>query len=291
MNNTRNYLILDVVRSSVLYLSPTESILASVFFGLLAQNPIQYRGEYYYFADYKNVAQYCALLPDKPDTLRRLYKNLANLRLITLIKIDGHICFAPSDMLRDWGTVYEAEKNPMSEIFTDDAEKNPVKAEKNPIKAEKNPIIPYISNIKDYKVLNKDSENEFSPTAQTIGIESSLFTEEKKEKISGQKEKRATTGTREVKKCTFADSRYSQYDDFAKCFTAPEFAEVDLVYYYHAVADWSAANDAKKVDWIATARGFIRRDNEAGKLHKMTPAQSVFGLDVEDAISFIKGDL
>lgn len=148
-----------------------------------------------------------------------------------------------------------------------------------------------ITNKRLNKIQNKDSENEFSPITQTVGIESSLFTEEKKEKISGQKEKRATTGTREVKKCTFADSRYSQFEDFAKCFTAPEFAEVDLVYYYHAVADWSAANDAKKVDWIATARGFIRRDHEAGKLHKMTPAQSVFGLDVQDAISFIKGDL
>lgn len=272
---------MDLVRSKQLELNPTESILVSALYGLLAQNPIQYYGLPYYMADYDFIKKYCPILPEKTDTLRRLYKRLENIGLIKVIKIDKHICFTPSQMLRDWGLACES----------DFAEKNPQNTEINPQKAEKNPIIPYISNIKDYKGLNKDSENEFSPLSQTEVIKPSLFDEEKKEKISGQKEKRATSGTREVKKCTFADSRYSQYDDFAKCFTAPEFAEVDLVYYYHAVADWSAANDAKKVDWIATARGFIRRDHEAGKLHKMTPAQSVFGLDVQDAISFIKGDL
>ena len=140
--NERSYLILDLVRSRVLDLNPTESILASCFFGLLAQNPIQYAGKPYYMADYKNISVYCPILPNKVDTLRRLYKNLENLGLIQIIKIDNHVCFTPSQMLRDWGTVYksvEAEKNSV------EAEKNPVEAEKNPVKAEKNP--PYINNI------------------------------------------------------------------------------------------------------------------------------------------------
>lgn len=140
--NERSYLILDLVRSRVLDLNPTESILASCFFGLLAQNPIQYAGKPYYMADYKNVSVYCPILPNKVDTLRRLYKNLENLGLIQLIKIDNHVCFTPSQMLRDWGTVYksvEAEKNPqIAEINLGFTEKNPVEAEKNP---------PYINNI------------------------------------------------------------------------------------------------------------------------------------------------
>ena len=114
--NERSYLILDLVRSRVLDLNPTESILASCFFGLLAQNPIQYAGKPYYMADYKNISVYCPILPNKVDTLRRLYKNLENLGLIQIIKIDNHVCFTPSQMLRDWGTVYksvEAEKNPV----------------------------------------------------------------------------------------------------------------------------------------------------------------------------------
>jgi len=161
--NERSYLILDLVRSRVLDLNPTESILASCFFGLLAQNPIQYAGKPYYMADYKNISVYCPILPNKVDTLRRLYKNLENLGLIQIIKIDNHVCFTPSQMLRDWGTVYksveaeknsvEVEKNPVeAEKNSVEAEKNPVEAEKNSVEAEKNPVEaeknpPYINNI------------------------------------------------------------------------------------------------------------------------------------------------
>ena len=167
--NERSFLILDLVRSRVLELNPTESILASCFFGLLAQNPIQYGGKPYYMADYKNVACYCSILPDKIDTLRRLYKRLENIGLITVIKIDNHVCFTPSQMLRDWGTVYksdEAEKNPVfAEKNPVEAEKNPVFAEKNPVEAEKNPL--YINNNnnntmkKDAKA-SKENPNGFS---------------------------------------------------------------------------------------------------------------------------------
>ena len=134
----RCYLVLDLVRSKVLDLNPTESILASCLFGLLAQNPIQYDGNSYYMADYKYVACYCSVLPNKVDTLRRIYKRLENIGLIETIKIDNHVYFTPSQMLRDWGTVYECVE----------AEKNPVEAEKNPVEAEKNP--PYINNINNY---------------------------------------------------------------------------------------------------------------------------------------------
>ena len=143
--NERSYLILDLVRSRVLDLNPTESILASCFFGLLAQNPIQYAGKPYYMADYKNISVYCPILPNKVDTLRRLYKNLENLGLIQIIKIDNHVCFTPSQMLRDWGTVYKSVE----------AGKNPVEAEKNPVEAEKNP--PYINNINNINNYNNNS--------------------------------------------------------------------------------------------------------------------------------------
>ena len=132
------YLVLDLVRSKVLDLNPTESILASCLFGLLTKNPIQYDGNSYYMADYKYVACYCSVLPNKVDTLRRIYKRLENIGLIETIKIDNHVYFTPSQMLRDWGTVYECVE----------AGKNPVEAEKNPVKAEKNP--PYINNINNY---------------------------------------------------------------------------------------------------------------------------------------------
>ena len=148
----RCYLVLDLVRSKVLDLNPTESILASCLFGLLTKNPIQYDGNSYYMADYKYVACYCSVLPNKVDTLRRIYKRLENIGLIETIKIDNHVYFTPSQMLRDWGTVYEcveAGKNSVeAEKNSVEAEKNSVEAEKNPVEAEKNP--PYINNINNY---------------------------------------------------------------------------------------------------------------------------------------------
>ena len=183
----RCYLVLDLVRSKVLDLNSTESILASCLFGLLTKNPIQYDGNSYYMADYKYVACYCSVLPNKVDTLRRIYKRLENIGLIETIKIDNHVYFTPSQMLRDWGTVYEcveAEKNSVeAEKNSVEAEKNPVKAEKNPVKAEKNP--PYINNynnnynnnyIKKDAKASKENPDGFSQT--------DFFNEEKTVKAS-----------------------------------------------------------------------------------------------------------
>ena len=78
--------------------------------------------------------------------------------------------------------------------------------------------------------------------------------------------------TAETAACLFENSRFADYNTFAAEFTAPEFANVDIVYYFHAVADWSAQNGKKMKDWIATARNFIRRDIEKKKLHTLNPA-------------------
>nr|DAG70674.1 MAG TPA: hypothetical protein [Caudoviricetes sp.] len=170
--NERSYLILDLVRSRVLDLNPTESILASCFFGLLAQNPIQYSGKPYYMADYKNVSVYCPILPNKVDTLRRLYKNLENLGLIQIIKIDNHVCFTPSQMLRDWGTVYKSVE----------AEKNSVEAEKNSVEAEKNPV--YINNINNYNNNSIKKDAKASKENPDGFSQADFFNEEKTVKAS-----------------------------------------------------------------------------------------------------------
>ena len=182
----RCYLVLDLVRSKVLDLNPTESILASCLFGLLTKNPIQYDGNSYYMADYKYVACYCSVLPNKVDTLRRIYKRLENIGLIETIKIDNHVYFTPSQMLRDWGTVYEcveagknpveAEKNPVK------AEKNPVKAEKNPVKAEKNPH--YINNINNYNNNSIKKDAKASKENPDGFSQADFLNEEKKVKAS-----------------------------------------------------------------------------------------------------------
>nr|UVM96466.1 MAG: helix-turn-helix domain protein [Bacteriophage sp.] len=168
----RCYLVLDLVRSKVLDLNPTESILASCLFGLLTKNPIQYDGNSYYMADYKYVACYCPVLPNKLDTLRRIYKRLENIGLIETIKIDNHVYFTPSQMLRDWGTVYECVE----------AEKNPVEAGKNPVEAEKNP--PYINNINNYNNNSIKKDAKASKENPDGFSQADFFNEEKTVKAS-----------------------------------------------------------------------------------------------------------
>ena len=69
--------------------------------------------------------------------------------------------------------------------------------------------------------------------------------------------------------CLFADSKFSDYNAFAAHFTEPEFNLVDIVYYYHAIWDWSSSGGKKQKDWIATARKFIRRDMAEKRVHSI----------------------
>lgn len=280
--NERSYIILDLVRSKVLGLNQTESILASCLFGLLAQNPIQYAGKSYYMADYKNVSVYCPILPNKVDTLRRLYKNLEKVGLIQLIKLDNHVFFTPSQMLRDWGTIYksvEAEKNPQTGIKSVEAEKNTTKAEKNPIEAEKNPH--YINNI----INNINNYNNNNIDAKQKDFASHSHDEEPKTK------KTLFRNSEVAKMVKEGANGELDYSEFEEKFSSPEFANIDLVYYFHAVADWSDQKDMKRTKngWLATVRNFIRGDAEKNKV-KLKPQQNNNGFDMEGALKFLNND-
>ena len=75
-------------------------------------------------------------------------------------------------------------------------------------------------------------------------------------------------GTSE-KLCTFEKSKFYDYKLFSAEFDKPEFKDVDIFWYYSSIADWSASAGKKKHDWIATARNWMRRDMEQGKLRKL----------------------
>ena len=98
-------------------------------------------------------------------------------------------------------------------------------------------------------------------------------------------------GTTEPHKCLFANSRFSKFEDFEKCFDKPEFEQIDILYYYHSVADWSASKGRMQKDWIAQARNFIRGDKEKGKLHlKPQYQQWKKGVDINGAMEFLNND-
>lgn len=90
--------------------------------------------------------------------------------------------------------------------------------------------------------------------------------------------------TAETAACLFENSQFAEYNAFAAEFTAPEFADVDIAYYFHAVKDWSAQKGKKMKDWIATARNFMRRDMENKKLHRVNSG----GALSPDAIKYLQ---
>ena len=81
------------------------------------------------------------------------------------------------------------------------------------------------------------------------------------------------------------------YSEFEEKFSSPEFANIDLVYYFHAVADWSDQKDMKRTKngWLATVRNFIRGDAEKNKV-KLKPQQNDNGFDMEGAMKFLNND-
>ncbi len=99
---------------------------------------------------------------------------------------------------------------------------------------------------------------------ETLGYNNKEIDDNKEDNIKEKTRRRTSENL-----CLFADSKFENYDAFAAEFTAPEFADIDILYYYHAVADWSASKGAKKRDWIATARNFIRADMQRKTLHKV----------------------
>lgn len=81
------------------------------------------------------------------------------------------------------------------------------------------------------------------------------------------------------------------YSEFEKKFATPEFAPVDLVYYFHAVADWSDQKNMKRTanGWLATVRNFIRGDMEKNKLH-LKQQCTMPGIDIGNAVDFLNNN-
>lgn len=51
--------------------------------------------------------------------------------------------------------------------------------------------------------------------------------------------------------------------------TYADYATADLLHYHTALLDWSNSNGKKKLDWLATIRASMRRDNDAGTLRRL----------------------
>jgi len=137
------------------------------------------------------------------------------------------------------------------------------------------PVIESVTVYNDNKEIDNKEDNKENIAS------GELFAPETIQQTEKVKRPRKTS----EKLCLFENSRYYDYDEFIKEFQQPEFRAIDIVHYYHVVADWSASKGAKRRDWISQTRNIIRSDIEKGKLHKITASSDTLS---PEALQYLK---
>ena len=202
---------------------------------------------WYQYSDEKMAEDFPLLF----GVAKRCYKNiteLCELGFVELTKLGRAKYVRFTTRCADW--------NKQKEQFRTDSPKTDEKQSENgPQNSPKTdrPNIDY--NIKDYNIKTNDKPADGGLFPTDSGFVPMTVTHPRR--------------TSEPTACLFENSRFADYEKFAAEFDAPEFKNVDILYYFHAVADWSAQKGKKMKDWIATARNFIRGDMEKGKLHRL----------------------
>ena len=155
----------------------------------------------------------------------------------------------------------------------------------------KQKLIPPINESLGYNSNNTDNtirDKEDTPANPVVG---DLFPDEQKVDDKDKKRTSIFRNSEVYKLVKFAPDGNNDYSEFEKLFATPEFEKVDLVYYFHAVADWSETKQGVKrtrTGWIATVRNFIRGDVEKKKLHLKPEYQAPQKrLDVGGAMDFL----
>lgn len=217
---------------------------------------------WYQYSDEKMAEDFPLLF----GVAKRCYKNiseLAGMGFVELTKLGRTKYVRFTKRCSDWG-----KEKPLVELRTDSPKTDQMQSENGPINSPKTDHANNNYNINYPDIDNKADDGGLFPSDS--GFVPVTVTRPRR--------------TAEPAACLFENSRYSDFQKFDAEFTAPEFADVDIAYYFHAVSDWSRAKGKKMKDWIATARNFIRGDMEKGKLHKLNTG----GALSPDAIEYLQ---
>lgn len=211
-------------------------------------------------------------------TKRGLVKRIAKL-------VDAELIVRHESNIEKGCTMYAFGKNYHKMIF---GEKNEEVGTKEPTHEQsfmaphEQSFTPPMNESSRYNIYNKDNNNKFY---NIVAEKSVSATSEGNEDCSLNQSSEKLRGTTEPRKCLFANSRFGKFEDFEKCFKAPEFEKIDMVYYFNALADWSASKGRMQKDWIAQARNFIRGDERKGQLRLRPQYKTTSsGFNVQDML-------
>ena len=138
----------------------------------------------------------------------------------------------------------------------------------------------------DNIIIDNNNNNNKEPDKRFVG---SLFPEVEKDE---RKKVNIFRNSDVYKLVKFGNDGINDYSAFEMLFNTPEFAPVDLVYYFHAVLDGSETKPGVKRTrhgWIATVRNFIRGDVEKNKVH-LKPEKTDEGNWMQGAMEYLNGD-
>lgn len=210
-------------------------------------------------------------------TKRGLVKRIAKL-------VDAELIVRHESNIEKGCTMYAFGKNYHKMIFGENNEEVGTKEpthEQSFIAPHEQSFTPPMNESSRNNIYNKDNNKFYNIVAET----DFSATSEGNEDCSLNQNSEKLRGTTEPRKCLFANSRFSKFEDFEKCFAAPEFEKIDMVYYFNALADWSASKGRMQKDWIAQARNFIRGDERKGMLRLKPQYKTTSpGFNVQDML-------
>jgi predicted transcriptional regulator len=170
-------------------------------------------------------------------------------------------------------------------------EKNKVRYCEPPRLENPTPPVGKSNPILDNDIDNSIDTDKDKPANPVVG---DLFPEQQQDLEKDKKRTSIFRNSDVYKLVKFGADGVNDYSEFEKLFATPEFEKVDLIYYFHTVADWSETKQGVKrtrTGWIATVRNFIRGDIEKKKLHLKPEYQAPQKrLNVAGAMEFLNND-
>lgn len=201
---------------------------------------------------------------------KRVYKNygeLENMGFIQTIKIGKKKYLRVTEKCADWNHL--RTNSPKTDSFQSENGRT------DSPKMDSNYIINNNYNINNHNI---EAETKVSP----------LFPEEEADKAK----QRLFRNSNIYALVKFDEQGNGDYTEFLQHFKGADYEQIDMVYYFHAVADWSDQANKKRTDrgWLATIRQFIRGDMEKGKLHTINHSTQNDSLFEEGALKFLNNN-
>lgn len=118
-----------------------------------------------------------------------------------------------------------------------------------------------ISLLKKYDLYERVLEG-YSKGIDTLKEKEEEKDKDKEEEVEEEKAPPKSKTPKKNVSLLFTDSDFNDFDKFYAAFKNTDYEVFNLRYYYEAVSAWSTSKGEKKIDWIATARGFMLRDQK-----------------------------